>query len=67
MFMIVDHGILPFYLFLWYDPSTPPKNSLKCGKSTNVSSQIRDFLPFSKFKMATFNDGYQAESERSDS
>ena len=25
------------------------------------------FLPFSKFKMATFNDGYQADSERSDS
>ena len=45
----------------------PPKKSLKCGKSTNVFSQIRDFLPFSKFKMVTFNDGYQADSERSDS
>ena len=32
------HGhIMPF---LWYDPSTLPKNSLKHGKSTNVSSQI---------------------------
>ena len=25
------------------------------------------FLPFLKFKMATFNDGYQADSKRSDS
>ena len=24
-------------------------------------------LPFSKLKMATFNDGYQADSKRSDS
>ena len=45
----------------------PPKKSLKRGKSTNASSQIRDFLPFSKFKIVTFNDGYQADSERSDS
>ena len=27
-------------LFLWYDPSTAPQKSLKCGKSTNASSQI---------------------------
>ena len=66
------------YLFKWSHhshvmpfsavrPKHPPKKSLKCRKSTNASSRIRDFLPFSKFKMATFNDSYQADSERSDS
>ena len=60
------HVTVTSCLFLRYDPSTIPKKSLKRGKSTNASSQIRDFLPFSKFKMATFNDGYQADSERSD-
>ena len=45
----------------------PPKKSLKHGKSTNASSRIPDYLPFSKFKMATFNDGYHADSKRSDS
>ena len=59
------HGhIMPFSAV---QPKHPPKKSLKCGKSTNASSQIQDFLPFSKFKMATFNDGYQADSKRSDS
>ena len=47
-------------LFLRYDQSTLPKKSLKCGKSTNALSRIQDFLPFSKFKMVTFNNGYQA-------
>ena len=37
-------------LFLRYDPSTLPKKSLKGGKSTNASLQIRDFLPFSNFQ-----------------
>ena len=59
------HGhVIPFSAV---QPKHPPKKSLKCGKSTNASSQIRDFLPFSKFIMVTFNDGYQADSERSDS
>ena len=60
------HVTVTSCLFLWYDPSTP-KKSLKHGKSTNASSQIRDFLPFSKFKMSTFNDSYHPDSERSDS
>ena len=66
------------YLFKWsrhghimpfseVRPKHPPQKSLKRGKSTNALSQIRDFLPFSKFKMVTFNDGYQADSKRSDS
>ena len=59
------HGhVMPFSAVR---PKHPPPKSLKCGKSTNALSQIRDFLPFSKFKMVTFNDGYLADSKRSDS
>ena len=38
------------WLFLRYDPSTRPKKSLKCGKSTNASSWIRDFFAFFNFQ-----------------
>ena len=40
-------------LFLWYDPSIPPQKSLKGGKSTNASLQIRDFclFPISKWRV----------------
>ena len=65
LFKWSHHGhVMPFSAV---QPKHPTKKSLKRGKSTNASSQIRDFLPFSKFKIVTFNDGYQADSERSDS
>ena len=53
------------YAFFCGMTQAPPKKSLKCGKSTNASSQIRDFLPFSTFKMASYEKGFEADSERS--
>ena len=59
------HVTVTSCLFLWYDPSTAPQKSLKCGKSTNASSRIWDLLPFSTFKMASYEKGFEADSERS--
>ena len=57
------HGhVMPFSVVR---PKHPPQKSLKRGKSTNVSSRIRDFLPFSTFKMASYEKGFEADSERS--
>ena len=64
------------YLFKWsrhghvmpcsvVRPKHPPQKSLKRGKSTNASSQIQDILPFSTFKMASYEEGFEADSERS--
>ena len=44
-------------LFLRYDPSTAPQKSLKCGKSTNASSQIRDFFAFFNFQNGILREG----------
>ena len=42
------HGhVMPFSAVR---PKHPPQKSLKGGKSTNASLQIRDFLPFSNFQ-----------------
>ena len=46
------HGhVMPF---LRYNQGTHPKKSLKHGKSTNVSSQIRDFFAFFKVQNGDF-------------
>ena len=44
-------------LFLRYDPSTHPKKSLKCGKSTYASSRIRDFFAFFNFQNGILREG----------
>ena len=44
-------------LFLRYDPSTHPKKSLKCGKSTNASSWIWDFFAFFNFQNGVLREG----------
>ena len=44
-------------LFLRYDPSTRPKKSLNCGKSTNVSSWIWDFFAFFNFQNGVLREG----------
>ena len=41
--------------------------NFRLGKVLMRHPEFEIFLPFSKFKMATFNNGYQADSERSDS
>ena len=48
-------------------PKHPPQKSLKRGKSTNASSQIRDFFAFFNFQNASNKKGFEADSERSDS
>ena len=44
------HVTVTSCLFLRYDPSTHPKKSQKCRKSTNASSRIRDFFAFFNFQ-----------------
>ena len=44
-------------LFLRYDPSTRPKKSLKCWKSTNALSRIRDFFSFFNFQNGVLREG----------
>ena len=51
------HVTVTSCLFLRYDPSTRPKKSLKHGKSTNVSSQIRDFFAFFNFQNGVLREG----------
>ena len=51
------HVMVMSWLFLRYDPSTCPKKSLKCGKSTNVSSWIRDFFAFFNFQNGVLREG----------
>ena len=51
------HIMVTSCLFLRYDPSTRPKKSLKCGKSTNVSSRIRDFFAFFNFQNGVLREG----------
>ena len=63
------------YLFKWsrhghvmpfseVRPKHPPqKKSENTGKVLMRCHKFEIFLPFSKFKMATFNNGYQADSE----
>ena len=51
------HVMVTSCLFLRYDPSTRPKKSLKCGKSTNVSSWIRDFFAFFNFQNGVLREG----------
>ena len=46
-------------------PKHPPPKRSERWESTNASLRIRDFLPFSNFQMACFNDQYEADSERS--
>ena len=63
LFKWSHHGhVMPFSVVR---PKHRPEKSLKCGKSTNASSQIRDLLPFSTFKMASYEKGFEADSERS--
>ena len=52
-----DHVTVMSCLFLRYDPRTRPKKSLKCGKSTNVSSQIRDIFAFFNFQNGVLREG----------
>ena len=48
LFKRSHHGhVMPFSAVR---PKHPPQKSLKGGKSTNASLQIRDFLPFSNFQ-----------------
>ena len=51
------HVTVTSCLFLRYDPSTCPKKSLKCGKSTNASSRIRDFFAFFNFQNGVLREG----------
>ena len=51
------HVTVTSCLFLRYDPSTCPKKSLKCGKSTNASSQIWDFFAFFNFQNGVLWEG----------
>ena len=51
------HIMVMSCLFLRYDPSTHPKKSLKCGKSTNASSRIRDFFAFFNFQNGVLREG----------
>ena len=51
------HVTVTSCLFLRYNPSTCPKKSLKCGKSTNASSQIRDFFAFFKVQNGVLREG----------
>ena len=51
------HVTVTSCLFLRYDPSTRPKKSLKCGKSTNASSWIRDFFTFFNFQNGVLQEG----------
>ena len=56
------------HAFFWGMTQAPaPKKVWNGGKVLMRHHEFEIFLPFSKFKMATFNDGYQADSERSDS
>ena len=56
-------------LFLQYDPSANPKNSVclvwKVGKVLTHSSECQFFLLFSHSKMATCDQGFEANLERS--
>ena len=52
-----DHVMVTSCLFLRYNPSTQPKRSLKRGKSTNVSSRIRDFFAFFNFQNGVLWEG----------
>ena len=51
------HVMVTSCLFLRYDPSTHPKKSLKCGKSTNAFSWIRDFFAFFNFQNGVLWEG----------
>ena len=51
------HVTVTSCLFLRYNPSTCPKKSLKRGKSTNASSQIRDFFAFFNFQNGILREG----------
>ena len=51
------HIMVTSCLFLRYDPSTRPQKSLKCGKSTNASSWIRDFFAFFNFQNGVLREG----------
>ena len=51
------HVTVTSCLFLRYDPSTHPKKSLKHGKSTNVSSRIRDIFAFFNFQNGVLQEG----------
>ena len=64
------------YLFKWscyghimpfsaVQPKHHPQKSLKHRESTNALSQIQDLLPFSTFKMVSYEEGFEADSERS--
>ena len=58
------HLMVTSCLFLQYDPSTNPK---KAGKVLAHSSEYQFFALFNFAKLATFDEGYNAESERSNS
>ena len=51
------HVTVTSCLFLRNDPSTRPKKSLKCGKSTKASSRIRDFFAFFNFQNGILQEG----------